>query len=146
MFLHIIGSILKTTVFCTVLAVFSAASCASSLLEEGRWEGIRGTTLRVYVTLDIPEDIGQGSVAGRMEELLLAAGKKRAMILLSSYIHETISDPDRADSCRRAFDGIINKGIMKGHECGEDSCAAIVNFQMNSCVDTLRGTPRDRNE
>jgi len=67
MFQHIIGRILKTIVFCSVLAVFSAASCASSLLEEGGWEGIRGTTLRVYITLDIPEDIGHGSEAGRME-------------------------------------------------------------------------------
>ena len=85
MFQHIIGRILKTIVFCSVLAVFSAASVLLPC-GKGRMGRNQGATLRVYITLDIPEDIGQGS-SGRMEELL-AAGKKRAMILLSSYIHE----------------------------------------------------------
>jgi hypothetical protein len=146
MFLHIIGSIKKMAACCTALAVFSAVSCASSLLKEGGWEGIRGATLRVYSTLDIPEDIGQGAVAGRMKELLLAAGKKRAMILLSAYIRENISDQDHADSCRGAIDGIVNTANLIDHECDEDSCAGIIDFQMNSCIDTLRGAPQDRSE
>lgn len=76
MFRHIIRSIKSRTACYAVLATFLAASCASSLLEKGGWEGIRGEILRIYISLDIPEDIGQGAVAGHMKELLLAGEKE----------------------------------------------------------------------
>lgn len=146
MFHHIIHHTRNRCACYTVLAAFLAASCASSLLEKGGWEGIRGKTLRVYIALDIPEDISQGAVAGRMKELLLAGGKKRAMILLTAYIREKISDPDRANSCRSAIDGIVNSGKMIYHECGEYSCAAFIDFTMNGCNDTGQAASTDGNE
>lgn len=138
---HIIDAMWKLAAGLAVLSVVSAASCTSSLLEDGGWEGIRGATLRVYVTLDIPEDIGQGAVTGRMKELLLAAGKKRAMMLLEASIRENISDPVRADACQVAIDAIVNTGKMIFFECGEYSCAAFIDFTAIECIDAGHGTP-----
>ncbi len=146
MFKHIIQRLRNRSACYAVLAAFLAVSCDSSLLEKGGWEGIRGKTLRVYIALDIPEDIGQGAVAGHMKELLLAGGKKRARILLTACIREKISDPDRTNSCRNAIDGIVNSGKMIYHECGEYSCTAFIDFTMNGCIDTGQADSTDGNE
>ena len=101
----------KNCIICIAAVVaFINFSCSSSIIEKGQWEGIRDNTLRVYVTLDIPEEISPSAVSSRMTEFLLEAGKKRAVLLLTVYLRETVADPDRADSCRSAIDRIINSG------------------------------------
>jgi hypothetical protein len=143
---HILNLLKKAAAACIVVAILSSASCSSSFLQKAGWEGIRGSTLRVYVALDIPEDIGPGPVTGRMKDPLLIAGKKRAMILLSAYIREKISYSDRAEACRNAIDGIVNTGKLIDHDCGEDSCTAIIDFTMDGCYDTDHGSPHERGE
>jgi hypothetical protein len=124
---------------CAVLAALLAA-CSSSIIEKGGWEGIRDHTLRVYVSLDIPEDMNSSAAPGQMSVPLVEAGKKRAGALLSGYIRETIADPDRADTCYRLIPGIIAAGVTVYHECGEDACSAFMDFNIRELLETARGS------
>ena len=136
----------KCAACCTIAAFLSIVSCTPSFLKKAGWEGIHGDTLRVYITLDIPEDMGQYETDKSMPELLLAAGKKRGQMLLALFLREHIHDPDRSAVCRGAIDGIINDGKMIDHECGYDSCAAFLDFNIRNCIDAGDGTLPDINK
>lgn len=135
----------KNCIICIAAVVaFINFSCSSSIIEKGSWEGIRDNTLRVYVMLDIPEEMNPSAVSSRMTEFLLEAGKKRAELLLSIYLRESVADPELADSCRGLIARSINSGSITYHECDEDACSAFMDFNIREFLETARGSPEDR--
>jgi hypothetical protein len=132
--------LLKNSIICCVSVVaFLNFSCSSSIIEKGAWEGIRDNTLRVYVMLDIPEEMNPSTVSDRMTELLIDAGKKRAELLLAGYLRESVTDPERADSCRSLISRSISTGSIMYQECDEDACSAFMDFNIREFLETAHG-------
>jgi hypothetical protein len=131
---------IKNSIICfTAVMAFLNFSCSSSIIKKGAWEGIRDNTLRVYVMVDIPEEINPSTVSNRMTELLLEAGKKRGELLLTGYLRESVTDPERADSCRGLITRSINTGGIMYHECDEDACSAFMDFNIREFLETAHG-------
>ena len=115
------------------------SSCSSTIIEKGGWEGIRNNTLRVYVSLDIPEDMNTSAAPGLMSGSLLEAGKKRAEMIMAGFIRESVSDSGRAESCRELVPGVITGGVTVYNECGEYSCSAFMDFDITEFLRAARG-------
>lgn len=86
--------------------------------------------MSVYIVLDFTEEVEQNKMQRTIRKSLLNAGKNRAVLILASYLRVHATDIRQIQERQEMITGILNTATIRRKKCGEESCAALIDFDI----------------
>ena len=113
----------------TLLGFF--LNCGKNVINTSdRWEGIKIYKLRVYVRLDNHDIIEKN----KLTEMLIEAGNKRAIHLLTGYVVMNVKDKPSALS----FNDLVMESAKNGkifyRNCDDSYCEAFIDYKIKDFI------------
>jgi len=119
-----------------LILLHSACSKNDSLRVE-RWEGLKGGTLRVYVRIDLLKIEDEKNLEKKTMDMLLAEGRKRAILLLVSHIRIHYPDLKNVRSVERDILKIVNSGKIFHKNFDDDYSEALIDYKVWTLLNGL---------
>ena len=118
----------------TASLIITMIACASRVPQEGSWEGIENSLLRVYVYYEYADDF-DGRTDSDPRELLLGYGRTRAEVLLMSYMRMHVAGIGRTIACQQMIPEIAARGTIRHLACDTGRCAAYIDFDVRDFLE-----------
>jgi hypothetical protein len=118
-----------------ITLIILTASCSSAISKRDMWEGIQNNILRVYVKMDVPEEINGKDLENTMKARIMEVGRNRAALLLMSYIRAHMTDPDRTENARQKIAAAITRETLRTRVCNEIFCIAVIDYDIKEFMD-----------
>jgi hypothetical protein len=118
-----------------VLLVFPF--CSGKWTLQDRYEGIRGTTLRVYVRI---AEFGDNEMYTEedMKQALLQNARKRCTVLLSCHVRESHRERGADGAAGELHAKIAGTSEIKFFRCRNEYCEAFVDFNVKEILPIAR--------
>lgn len=120
-----------------IAALLIIPVCSGKWTQKDRYEGIRGTTLRVYVRV---AEFGDNEMYTEedMKEALLRNAKKRCTVLLSYHVREFHHNRGADGSAGELHAKIAGTSNLRFFRCRNEYCEAFVDFDVKEMMPAAR--------
>lgn len=104
--------------------------CATAIPESEKMEGLKGNIMRIYIKIPYSEEFSKGDIASKVENILLATGNKRAMLIMENYIRTATQSQENDQKAIDLIKGALSGAKIFFKSCDDDGCEAFLDYDI----------------
>ena len=117
-----------------ILIIFILSCSSADRYKEIHWEGIEGTTLRVYIRYNLAEELDDDTFEKKIQGILLEEARKRCRFILYNYLQvKNIRDINMLKYIEMQFI-LMNKVLTS---CNDEYCYGFYDFDIENFLKAL---------
>lgn len=104
--------------------------CTPAITESERMEGFKGNIMRIYIKIPYDENFSEEDTVSKIQDTLLAAGNKRAILIMESHLRTASKIPENDQKAFDLIKGILATGKIFFKSCNSEGCEAFLDYDI----------------